>query len=68
MTVIDTADAARMDCRYDGRPAAAFLAEQQGGFGADNLGPEHVVVHDLRLERGQQLARASTAKAVVGSS
>jgi hypothetical protein len=50
-----------MDGRDDGRALAALLAEQQRGAGAHDLGPEHVVVDDLRLERREQLGQRPTA-------
>ena len=40
LAVVGAADAARMDGRDHGRPAAALLSEQQRGPGADHLGPD----------------------------
>ena len=63
--VLGAADAARMHRRNDHRAAAALLTEMEGGLGADDLGPEHVVVDDLGLEIAELLGQRQDGHPIV---
>ena len=54
-----------MHGRNDRRSAAPLFAEMEGGLGANDLGPIHMVVHDFGLEGGQLLGQRKHGQTVV---
>ena len=65
LAVLLGADAARVDGRDDVRPALADLGEGHRCAGADGLGPEHVVVDDLRALLGEVRGQRADGDRVV---
>ena len=61
VAILGRPDARRVDGRHDERPRPARCGEGDRGARADDLGPEHVVVDDVRLDLGEVRREAVTA-------